>query len=102
MLTNGVCVFCWYKTNSWDSNGQLIDKEMSEGIMMTNELSIELVKKIRNTIKEFNTYRKRDDACLTFEEYLFYKLAKDGWTFEKGKPVTSKVNLPIDGQDFKE
>ncbi|MBU3912163.1 MAG: HNH endonuclease [Candidatus Omnitrophica bacterium] len=26
MLTNGVCVFCHYKTNEWESNGQIIKK----------------------------------------------------------------------------
>jgi len=29
MLTNGVCVFCYYYLNSWDSNGKLITKEES-------------------------------------------------------------------------
>jgi len=69
---------------------------MSEGIMMSSKLSVELVQKIRKTIKEFNTYRKRDDACMTFEEYLFYKLSKAGWTFAKKEDT-----LPIDGRDFK-
>jgi len=27
MLTNGICVFCYYKTNSWDSNGSLVRKK---------------------------------------------------------------------------
>ena len=26
MLTNGICVFCHYKTNEWESNGQIIKK----------------------------------------------------------------------------
>lgn len=27
ILTNGICVFCWYATNTWDSNGQLVTKD---------------------------------------------------------------------------
>ncbi|PIV63390.1 MAG: hypothetical protein COS11_07680 [bacterium (Candidatus Ratteibacteria) CG01_land_8_20_14_3_00_40_19] len=27
VLTNGVCVFCHYKTNEWDSNGQIVKKK---------------------------------------------------------------------------
>jgi rRNA maturation endonuclease Nob1 len=27
MLTIGVCVFCYYGINSWDSNGQLVTKK---------------------------------------------------------------------------
>lgn len=29
MLMEGECVFCAYKTNEWDSNGELITKEQS-------------------------------------------------------------------------
>ena len=27
LLTNDICVFCYYKTNEWDSNGQLVKKK---------------------------------------------------------------------------
>ena len=27
MLTSGTCVFCYYKTDKWDSNGQLVRKK---------------------------------------------------------------------------
>ena len=27
ILTNGVCVFCHYKTKTWDSNGRLVSKK---------------------------------------------------------------------------
>jgi len=29
VLTNGICVFCFYHTNSWDSNGQLVTKDQA-------------------------------------------------------------------------
>lgn len=29
MLTIGICVFCHYGINSWDSNGQLVTKKES-------------------------------------------------------------------------
>ena len=29
MLTTGVCVFCHYKINTWDSNGMLVKKKDS-------------------------------------------------------------------------
>ena len=48
-------------------------------------VSVELLKKIRKTIGEFNKYRKLDEASMTFEEYLCYKLANAGWSFEKTK-----------------
>jgi hypothetical protein len=33
MLTTGICVFCHYKIDSWDSNGELVTKEQAtEGI----------------------------------------------------------------------
>lgn len=27
MLTNGICVFCHYQIDEWDSNGQLVKKK---------------------------------------------------------------------------
>jgi len=27
MLTNDICVFCYYQIDSWDSNGQIITKD---------------------------------------------------------------------------
>lgn len=27
VLTNGICVFCYYKTSEWDSNGQIVKKK---------------------------------------------------------------------------
>jgi sucrose-6-phosphate hydrolase SacC (GH32 family) len=29
MLTTGICVFCHYNINSWDSNGQLVTKKQA-------------------------------------------------------------------------
>ena len=46
-------------------------------------VSVELLKKIRKTIGEFNKYRKLDEASMTFEEFLLVALLKDGWTFER-------------------
>lgn len=38
MLTNGVCVFCWYGTKTWDSNGQLVtQKEATNWIYRNGE-----------------------------------------------------------------
>lgn len=27
MLTNGICVFCYYNTDTWENNGEIIKKE---------------------------------------------------------------------------
>lgn len=49
LLNNGICVFCYYNINTWDSNGRKVSK---------NEAIVDYYKSFNNWRKEFINYYK--------------------------------------------
>ena len=50
VLTSGICVFCYYKINEWDSNGQLIKKK--DAITNYKDLFINYVKYYKELLRK--------------------------------------------------
>ena len=83
MLTTGVCVFCHYKTNTWDSNGQLVTKKDA-----TNGL----YKDSKGWFRVIDGKKKRIQLPHPVETCS----CKECYEYRDSQ------NLPIDGRDYKE
>lgn len=101
MLENNICVFCYYKTKSWDSNGQVVKK--SEAITNYHKTFMDwrkpFIKYYKDLNKTIKTLPKGTIHKKKIKKYFYYYLVyrKNGKiTFDYlGKVFPKELNNKI-------